>query len=201
MFKPENKKYLIGGLAIAALVGLYAYTTRSKSQVSASEEATGSCSDAELAEKMKAIGTPEFEGGMLKFEYLLKFMETVAKHAKLLQQRNKVVLVQKRREALAKKDEEAYSQVITEMLDQEPQLLAAVLEGASQLRGASPNATEAPTPPPSQDDVKGHHLIDVQTQPTDAAAAAKATDDAMMADETRVELDNADPFVVARTSG
>ena len=118
----ENKKVvygIVGGVTLLASAGLI-YYMMSKTDKVAIEEETGSKEDKKCVDAIKALGPVKNDAnGKLDFEYLLKFCETVGRHAKAKQEIQKRELVTKRRIALKDNDETTYKDCIQQIIDQE----------------------------------------------------------------------------------
>mmetsp|Transcript_3592 Transcript_3592/g.6103 ORF Transcript_3592/g.6103 Transcript_3592/m.6103 type:complete len:115 (-) Transcript_3592:559-903(-) len=95
-----------------------------------------SARDAKLVEKVKALGEPRFSKEApedLDFDYLLKFCEVVAKHAKLVQEMEKGSMLDDRRKALKEKNDEKYKEILQRMMDMEQEIADKVLDLASKV--------------------------------------------------------------------
>jgi hypothetical protein len=162
--RPEQKKYLlIGGLAVAGAAAVY-FLTRSKRQSQSVADFQNLDSDSQqLHAKIIALGEPKFSSDRkLDFQYLLKFIEVIAVHAKIMQMRNKRRLKEKRMEALKNKDDQKYSQVVLELIEQEDEITNLALETGSSFIGLSQEEVEDQIAEHSQDNMKGYQIMNLQ---------------------------------------
>lgn len=165
----EQKKSLIygliGGAAVLGLAGLYLYLNKSSSQQkeAAIDVASLDEDDKKLMEKIRQIGEPQFESsGELEFDYLLKFCEAVAKHAKYLQEKRKSEFVTLRREALEKNDEEAYKAQVKKLLDLEQEITDKTLDIGAKAIGMEGNDIEETIQMHTEDQMKAYRMMNLQ---------------------------------------